>query len=232
MKALIFDVDGTLAETERDGHLPACNEAFAILGYPVQWTWTEFKGMLSIPGNGLRMRRALEKLSPAPDPAEIDEAVDRLVRLKRRLYTEKYVARLPLRPGVAPLIREAMERHVRLAIVSTSDEDQIHALLKHRLEFAAGCFAPVLGKGAGQKTASDSPLFKRCLAEMGTPPAETLAVEDSAIGLRAARVAGVPCAVIYNEYTFGEGFAGAALVARSLEYFNLERLGEACLGAV
>jgi HAD superfamily hydrolase (TIGR01509 family) len=232
MKALIFDVDGTLAETERDGHLPACNEAFAILGYPVRWTWTEFKGMLSIPGNGLRMRRALEQLAPAPDAAEIDAVVDRLVRLKRRLYMEKYVSRLPLRPGVAPLVREALERDVRLAIVSTSDEEQIHALLKHRLEFAADYFAPVLGKGAGQKTASESPLYKRCLAELGSQPGETLAVEDSAIGLRAALAAGLPCAVIYNDYTFGDGFAGAALVARSLEYFNLDRLGDACLGAV
>lgn len=226
LKALIFDVDGTLADTERDGHLPACNEAFATLGYPIQWTWDEFKTMLPIPGNAQRMRLALERLAPPLPPAEIDTAVARLAGLKRALYIEKYVARLPLRPGVRRLIEDALARGLRLAIVSTSDEEQIEALLRSRLPEFANRFNPILGKRAGIKTAPASPLYKRCLAELGLSPGEALAVEDSEVGLRAAIAAGLPCAVIYNDYTFGQNFSGAALVERSLEYVSLEQLSD------
>ena len=110
LRALIFDVDGTLAHTEREGHLPACNEAFARLGYPVRWTWEEFKPMLPIPGNAQRMRAALGRLGEAFPPEEIEARVKALVELKRRLYVEEYdVPRLlaalcltPAQGGVEP----------------------------------------------------------------------------------------------------------------------------------
>ena len=229
LRAIVFDVDWTLAETEREGHLPACNEAFATLGFPVRWTWEEWEAMLCIPSSARRMRLALERLSPPLVRPEVEAAVVELAELKRRLYAEKYVSGLPLRPGVRALIREALARGVRLAIVSTSHEHQIRALLRHHLPEAGGLFDPILGQEAGVKTASGSPLYRRCLALLGTPPEETLAIEDSEVGLRAAHAAGLPCAVIYNDYTFGEPFAGAALTAPSLELFDLDRLAALCL---
>ena len=229
LRALIFDVDGTIADTERDGHLAACNDAFAALGYPIHWTWDEFKAMLHIPGNAQRMRLALARLSPPLSDAELDDAVGRLVALKQKLYNETYAPQLPLRPGIRALIEEAVAQGVRLAIVSTSDENQIVALLRHHLADAADSFDPILGKGAGVKTAADSPVYRRCIAELGLPPAECLVIEDSEVGLRAARVAGLPTAVFYNDYTFGQSFAGAALVARSAEFFTLDQLAALCL---
>ena len=229
LRAIVFDVDGTLAETERDGHLPACNEAFATLGFPVRWTWREWKAMLAIPTSTRRMRLALQGLNPPLVPAELEAALASLAGLKRRLYAEKYVSRLPLRPGVRALIREALVRGVRLAIVSTSHEHQIRALLRHQLPEAAASFDPILGQEAGVKTAPGSPVYRRCLALLGTSPEETLAIEDSDVGLSAAHAAGLPCAVFYNDYTFGQPFAGAVLAAPSLELFDLDRLAALCV---
>ena len=108
-------------------------------------------------------------------------------------------------------------------------EAQIEALRRHHLGETARRFDPILGQDAGVKTAPDSLLYRRCLAALRTAPAETLAIEDSRAGLHAARAAGLPCAVFYNDYTFGESFAGAALVARSCESFHLDQLAELCL---
>jgi HAD superfamily hydrolase (TIGR01509 family) len=229
MEAIIFDVDGTMADTERDGHLQACNEAFETMGFPINWSWDEFKAMLHIQGNAIRMRMALEKLTPSLSSAEIEAAMSELVPLKQRLYIEKYVPRLPLLPGVRSLIEEAVARGVRLAIVSSSDDPQIHALLRHQLPELADKFNPVLGKLVAKKTAPDSPLYRQCISELGTDPSRTLVIEDSEVGFKAAQRAGLPCAVIYNDYTYGQDFAGAVLVARSLEFFNLDRLTALCL---
>jgi putative hydrolase of the HAD superfamily len=232
LKALIFDVDGTLADTERDGHLRACNDAFAELGLPVQWTWDEFRALLPIAGNAARMSQALERQTGL-STAEREAAVAELVRRKQAFYIERYLPNLPLRPGVARVIEQAIERGIRLAVVSTSREEQIHALLRARLPRAASVFDPVLGQAAGEKTSAESPLFRRCRDELGErygiATEEMLAIEDSAMGLGAAVTAGLACAVFYNDYTFGQPFAGARLVAPSLAHFDVDDLAAICL---
>ena len=82
LRAIIFDVDGTLADTEKDGHLPACNEAFAQMGFDIRWSWEEFRELLKIPGNANRMRLALSTRTSLSQ-AEIDRIVPELFALKR-----------------------------------------------------------------------------------------------------------------------------------------------------
>ncbi|QSR85490.1 HAD family hydrolase [Methylacidimicrobium sp. B4] len=219
---LIWDLDGTIALTEREGHLPACNAAFAALGLPIRWSWEEFQGLLTIPGNELRMRRALEALSPPP--GELEALARQLGQWKRKIYLERFLPCTVLRPGIRARIREAREKGMRQAIVSTTDEAQIAALLALHLPEEAGWFSPILGKESGRKTASDSPLYRRCLAEWGLPPERVLAIEDSAVGLRAARAAGIPCLITQNDYTAGQDFAGATWVGTDLADHSLDRL--------
>lgn len=224
LKALIFDVDGTLADTEKDGHLAACNEAFERMGFDIRWSWEEFKELLKIPGNARRMRLALSTRTSLSE-AEIDRIVPELFTLKKELYLKR-VGELPLRPGVARIIREATLRGVRLAIVSVTDEDQILALLKAQIPDALDYFYPVLGQQSGEK---DSALYARCVKMLGLNPSEVLVIEDSEKGFKAAKEAGLPCAVVYNDYTKNQEFMGAELVVRSLEFLNLDLLERLCL---
>jgi HAD superfamily hydrolase (TIGR01509 family) len=229
MKAIIFDVDGTLVDSEQAGHMPACNEAFATFGYDIQWDWPMYKSLLHMNGNQRRMRYALSQRYPTMSATDLDTAAVDLFALKKSLFIEKYAYQVPVRDGVVALLDEALAQNVKLAIVTMTLEAQVRALLARHLPDYQTCFQPILGKETGDKTASDSPLHRQCLQALGTQPGETLMIEDSEVGFKAAQRAGIPCAVIYNDYTFGEDFTGARLVAKSLAYFDLETLSGLCL---
>lgn len=224
LKALIFDVDGTLAHTEREGHLPACNEAFAQLGIPLHWTWETYQQVLPLPGTPARVRQALVNLEPALDASDLEAVVEQVSRLKREIYKEKYATAAVLRRGVTDLVAAAVSADVRLAIVTLSHETQVRALLKTHLPAYADAFNPLLGKEAGPKHAPGSPLYRRCLAELGLAADEVLVIEDSEGGTAAAIEAGLPVVVAYNNYTVNGRFPGARLFTPTLASFTLEQL--------
>ena len=223
-QAIIFDVDGTLADTERWGHLPACNEAFAILGLPVQWNWDEFKHLMTtMQGNANRLRHVLTAAGTYAR-ADIDAYVAAFVPIKQELYVHKYLPQIELRPGIATFIREIKAAGIPLAIVSTSYEVQIKELLKAKLPDVYPAFNPVLGKESGQKTGPRSLLYEKALTLLGADAGRCLVIEDSAVGLQAARKAGIPTVVFYNDYTAHEDFTGAALVAPSVTAIDTRQL--------
>jgi HAD superfamily hydrolase (TIGR01509 family) len=232
LKGIIFDVDGTLADTDKDGHLAACNEAFERMGpssflrtgFDIRWSWEEFKELLKIPGNARRMRMALSTRTSLSG-AEIDRIVPELFAIKKDIYLKR-VGDLPLRPGVERIIREAIDRGVRLAIVSVSDEEQIRALLKAQLPESLDYFDPILGKQSGEKTPA---LYTSCAEKLGLETSGILVIEDSEKGFKVAKEAGLRCAVVYNDHTKGQDFSGAELVVRSLECLDLDLLEKLCL---
>jgi putative hydrolase of the HAD superfamily len=229
LKALIFDVDGTIADTEREAHWPACNEAFVQLNYPVQWSWAEYEQLLPLPGTQARVRPTLAKLRPDWVGAVLDEAVEEFTAVKRQIYLEKYATAATLRPGVKELVAAAVARHLKLAIVTLSHEAQVNAMLQIQMPEFAGAFDPILGKEAGPKHAPDSPLYTRCLAELGLPRDAVLVIEDSEGGTAAAVEAGLPVVVAYNDYTENGRFPGARLITPTLASFTLEQLSFLCL---
>ncbi|WP_217615261.1 HAD-IA family hydrolase [Cellulomonas sp. GbtcB1] len=219
---LLLDCDGVLADTERDGHLPAFNATFEEFGLPVRWSQEEYGRLLAIGGGKERLRTLLEPglVARAGLPTDEDEQRE-LVARWHRAKTERYTAlvrsgALPGRPGIARLVAEADAAGWRLAVASTSAEESVRAVLEHavgpelaaRFDVFAGDVVP------HKKPAPD--IYLLALRETGLDPREVVVVEDSANGLRAALAAGLTTVVTVSSYTRDEDFTGAALVVSSL----------------
>jgi len=228
-QAIIFDVDGTLAETERDGHRPAFNQAFAEHGLDWHWDAESYGRLLDITGGKERIRHYAERQAPAiaarPD---FDDLVKKLHAAKTAHYVRRVEqGKLPLRPGVAELIAEARRAGIRLAIATTTSPENVAALLRASLAADSADWFEVIGAGdvvPAKKPAPD--IYHWVLARLGLPASACLAIEDSANGLRAALGAGIPTVVTVSEYTAGQDFRGALQVLADLEGFVLPGLRE------
>ena len=220
-KALLFDVDGTLADTERDGHRVAFNRAFAEAGLDWVWDVPLYGELLAVTGGKERIRHYVERYRSGDRlPPDFDDLIVRLHAAKTRHYTALLAeARIPLRPGVRRLLDEARRQGVRLAIATTTTSENISALLRHALAPDAALWFDVIGAGdvvAAKKPAPD--IYHYVLERLGLSAAECVAFEDSENGLRASLAAGLATIVIVNDYTRTHDFHGAALV--------LDHLGE------
>ncbi len=221
LEALIFDVDGTLADTERDGHRIAFNQAFAEAGLDWHWDVGLYGELLAVTGGKERMRHYAERYRPDYEkPADFDALVTRLHAAKTRHYTA-LLGRggIPLRPGVRRLLEEARRRELRLAIATTTTPDNVTALLQNAISSQAESWFEIIGAGdmvAAKKPAPD--IYYYVLERMGLEPSQSVAFEDSENGLRAAQGAGLKTVITVNDYTRTHDFSGAAAV--------LDHLGE------
>ena len=116
LKALIFDVDGTIANTEREGHLPACNEAFSTLDYPLHWSWEAYKKLSTLPGTPARVRQGLLGCDPDWDEEGLRLAVAEVTAVKREIYLQKYAAAATLRSGVKELVAVAVAAGLNVVV--------------------------------------------------------------------------------------------------------------------
>ena len=220
-KALLFDVDGTLADTERDGHRVAFNRAFAEAGLDWVWDVPLYGQLLAVTGGKERMRHYVERYrADYRAPPDFDDLVVRLHAAKTRHYTGLVAqAGIPLRPGVRRLLDEARRGGVRLAIATTTTPDNVGALLRNAVAPDAEAWFEVIGAGdvvAAKKPAPD--IYHYVLDRLRLTPATCVAFEDSENGLRASLAAGLVTIVTVNDYTRSHDFGGAALV--------LDHLGE------
>ena len=220
LKALIFDVDGTLADTE-EAHRAAFNAAFRDAGFKWHWSETIYTDLLEVSGGKERILHYWQLVDPhAAAAADAGITIDALHARKTRHYDLLAGSgQLALRPGILRLIREAEQARLPLAIATTTTPANIDALLRTPLGsnwrglFSAVCDA---GSAAVKKPAPD--VYHAALAALALPPDACLAVEDSANGLDAARAAGVPTLVTPTAYTRGQRFDGALL--------HLDHLGD------
>lgn len=218
LKALLFDVDGTLADTERDGHRVAFNMAFAEAGLDWDWSVELYGKLLEVTGGKERIRHYLETYNTTfRRPTELDSFIAGLHAAKTRHYTDLLAqGRIPLRAGVKRLLSEARDEGLLLGIATTTTPANVTALLQNALDPQAESWFAVIAAGdivPAKKPAPD--IYVHAMRTLGLEPEQCIAFEDSHNGIRASRDAGLATIVTVNDYTRDHDFSEAAIVLDS-----------------
>lgn len=214
LKAMLFDVDGTLAETE-DGHLAAFNRAFEEKGLDWNWSPELYNELLAVTGGRERIKYYVEKYNPDFErPADLDAFARDLHKTKTDYYLQMMSkGDVPLRPGVKRLINEARAEGIRLAITTTTSPENIEVLLVNSLDPDAMSWFEVIAAGdmvKAKKPASD--VYFLALEKLALDADECIALEDSENGIHSSLGAGIKTIIATNKYTRDHDFTGAAIV--------------------
>lgn len=209
LAAVIFDVDGTLVDSEGNGHLPAFNAAFADAGFGFRWSPDEYGELLAVTGGDRRIAHYLRSIGYDEQPAA--ELARSLHVRKTGIFTD-FVRRglVAPRPGVHRLLHELARGGVRIAVATTGRASWVQPLLETSLRGSR--FEQIVTGDDVTALKPDPSAYLLAVARLGVPAPRVLAVEDSRNGLLAAAAAGVRCVVVSNDYTAGQRFSEAALV--------------------
>ena len=221
LKAFIFDVDGTLSDTERDGHRVAFNRAFAEYGMDWHWSVDTYGELLAVTGGKERMKFYAEKFLAGDEvPVDLEEKIPALHQAKTRHYTELLsTGAIPLRPGVERLLKEARQHGFRLAIATTTTPENVTVLLEHTLGPESIDWFEVIAAGdivAKKKPAPD--IYDYALKAMKLDADQCIVFEDSENGIKSSSAADLNTIITINDYTKDHNFNGASIV--------LDQMGE------
>jgi len=208
MKALIFDCDGVLVDTEKDGHRVAFNRAFAEKGYDFQWDMELYGQLLKIAGGKERMRYYFDNHNWPADAEDKDAFIKEMHKLKTDMFMEIIKSgQLPLRSGVTRLIDEAIADGMTLAICTTSNERAVNMITEKLLgDERKSKFSCILAGDVVLKKKPYPEIYNLAKTKLGLTGDECVVVEDSRNGLLAAKGAGMNCIVTVSGYTGSEDF--------------------------
>jgi HAD superfamily hydrolase (TIGR01509 family) len=219
LKALLWDVDGTLAESERDGHRVAFNLAFEASGVPWRWDEERYGELLRITGGRERLLHDMRTHSESPVmPAEREALAAAIHHRKNAFYAEMVRGGgIALRDGVTELMRECAASGVRMGIATTTSRSNVGALLRYHFgeRWADGFAVLVCGEDV-QRKKPDPEVYMHALQVLGIGPLEAVAIEDSPGGVAAACAAGIPVVVTRSAYFGSATIEGAVAIGPGL----------------
>jgi HAD superfamily hydrolase (TIGR01509 family) len=218
LKALLWDVDGTLAETERDGHLVAFNMAFDACGLPWRWSESAYGDLLRITGGRERLMFDMSQRADAPPLSERDAVARAIHAKKNALYAALVRSHaIALRGGVQALMQQCRERGVRMGITTTTSRSNVDALLSVNLgpRWADGFAVIVCGEDVQHKK-PDPEVYVKALRALDIGPLEAVAIEDSPGGVLAARAANIPVVVTRSTFFATTPIEGAIAIGPGL----------------
>jgi beta-phosphoglucomutase-like phosphatase (HAD superfamily) len=215
LEALIFDVDGTLAETERDGHRVAFNLAFSEAGLDWNWSVDEYARLLAVAGGKERILHYRQQAHPDFHPSDDLPAWSAQLHKAKSVHYKAMVqaGKIPLRPGVLRLLNEARSAGLRLAIATTTTPENVTSLLETHLgPEGIGWFEVIAAGDIVPKKKPAPDIYTYALDQLNLPADRCLAFEDTNQGLRSAMGADLKTVVTINDYTKAQDFTGATLV--------------------
>jgi HAD superfamily hydrolase (TIGR01509 family) len=220
IEALIFDCDGVLVDTERDGHRVGFNRAFAEFGIDAEWSVELYAKLLLVAGGKERMTAYFDEFG-WPEDTDGDEAKDDLIKqlhVTKTAITAGLVSEggLPLRPGIARIVDEAIDAGVRLGVCTTSNPKFIDAVLDLFGPKRKAAFEFVHAGDCVAKKKPHPEIYQLAQQSLGLPPSSCVVIEDSRNGLLAAKGAGFPCLITTSTYTIDEDFTEADKVVSEL----------------
>lgn len=218
MDALIFDCDGVLVDTERDGHRVAFNAAFEEAGLGVNWSVERYGELLTTGGGKERMVRHFEETCWPKGFDDHAALIALLHKKKTELFTDLIeTGALPLRPGVMRLVDEALAANLPIAVCSTSNEKSVRAIVEILLGSTRSPKIRIFAGDIVKAKKPDPAIYNLAAETLSLNPEKCVVIEDSHIGLRAAKAAGMKCIVTKSPYTHEEDFSMADRVASHLD---------------
>ncbi len=217
LKAIFWDQDGVIIDTEKDGHRVAFNKMFKEFGHDYQWSVDTYGELLAISGGKERMRHYFTEkgIILEGDPEKDAELLLTLHKKKTAIFVEMVESGiLPLRAGVKRLMKEAMEAGLRLGVCTTANERSANAIARGMLGEIDLEF--VLAGDVVSKKKPDPEIYLLALERTGLAPDECIVVEDSHNGILAAKAAGLRAVATTNIYTENEDLSDASIVVTSL----------------
>jgi HAD superfamily hydrolase (TIGR01509 family) len=224
IKAILFDQDGVIIDTEKDGHRVAFNETFKEFGYNFEWSVEKYHELLQISGGKERMRYYLhtDGFDAEVKPDEEDELIKAMHKRKTAIFVELIESgKLPLRSGVRRFMKETMDLGLILGVCTTSNERSAHAVAYKILSDIKFDF--VLAGDVVSKKKPDPAIYNLALERANVQPQECIVIEDSRNGVLAAKAAGMHVVATTNFYTEREDLSDADIIVTSLGDPNGEK---------